>query len=579
MKASDLIALKLSEYSDYIFSGQGGSVVHILDSLHRREGIKVIPSQNEQGASLAADAYSRTSGKLGIVVTTSGPGTINALQGLACSYYDSIPALYISGAPVTGLLKKNKKLRQLGFQEMAIQEIVSSFTKYSTRITDVKKIFYEIEKCVFLAKEGRPGPCIIDLPDDIQRMETNADEQEIFKPEVKKLTIDSTKVEKVIKMVKESKRPIFIIGNGIKISESEKNVKELLKTSKVPYAPTWATYDMFKTDDLQNVGGFGVYATRHGNFAIQNSDLLVILGSRMNGTLLGGNAKLFAPKAKKILIDIDPAELNEENGLKIDLKINCDIKEFLNILNNKGIQWQLNQGWLDKIIKLKKKYPIVQEEYFNQKRLVNPYVFFDTLSKYTSENDIIIPDASANLVWAYQAYKISKKQQIFTALNHSPMGYSVAAALGACFGSPKNNIIAIIGDGSMQMNIQELENIKSLKLPIKIFLINNSGYGMVKQTCDTWLDSRYVGCDEKSGLSLPDFQKVSKSYGIECTEINNHNDLKEKIEQALNHKGPLLCDVKLDPNQKIIPKVKAGSSLHNMLPALDNEEIKSNMSN
>ena len=225
MKASDLIALKLSEYSDYVFSGQGGSVVHILDSLHRREGIKVIPSQNEQGASLAADGYSRTSGKLGIVVTTSGPGTINALQGLACSYYDSIPALYISGAPVTGLLKKNKKLRQLGFQEMEIQEIVSSFTKYSTRITDVKKIFYEIEKCVFLAKEGRPGPCMIDLPDDIQRMETKADQQEIFKPEVKKLIIDSNKIEKIIEMVKESKRPIFIIGNGIKISESKKNVE------------------------------------------------------------------------------------------------------------------------------------------------------------------------------------------------------------------------------------------------------------------------------------------------------------------------------------------------------------------
>ena len=577
MKASDLIALKLSEYSDYVFSGQGGSVVHILDSLNRRDGIKVIPSQNEQGASLAADAYSRTSGKLGIVVTTSGPGAINALQGLACSYYDSIPALYVSGAPVRGALKKNKKLRQLGFQEMEIQEIVSSFTKYSTRITDVKKIFYEVEKCVFLAKEGRPGPCMIDLPDDIQRMETSADEQEIFKPEVKKLTIDSTKVEKVIKMVKESKRPIFIIGNGIKISESKKNVEELLKISKVPYAPTWATFDMFKTDDPQNIGGFGVYATRHGNFAIQNSDLLVILGSRMSGTLIGSNPKLFAPKAKKIQIDIDPAELNEENGLKIDLKINCDIKEFLNILNNKDVKWQLNHSWLDKIKELKKKYPIIQAEYFNQKKLVNPYIFFDTLSNYTSENDIIIPDASANLVWAYQAYKVSKKQKIFTALNHSPMGYSVAAAIGAYLGSPKNNIIAIIGDGAMQMNIQELENIKSLKLPIKIFLINNGGYGMVKQTIDTWLDSRYVGCDENSGLSLPDFQKVSKSYGIECTEINNHNDLKEKIEQTLNYKGPLLCDVKLDPNEKIIPKVKSGSPIHNMLPALDDDEIKSNM--
>jgi acetolactate synthase-1/2/3 large subunit len=577
MKASDLIALKLSEYSDYVFSGQGGSVVHILDSLYKREDIKIIPSQNEQGASLAADAYSRTSGKLGIVVTTSGPGTINALQGLACSYYDSIPALYFSGAPVLNAIKKSKKLRQLGFQEMEIQEIVKSFTKYSTRITDVKKIYYEIEKCVFLAKSGRPGPCLIDLPDDIQRMETNLEEQEIFKPQEAEIILDSKKIETVCGMIESSKKPIFIIGNGVKISDSKKEMDKLLKITNIPYATTWAATDMFKTDDPRNVGSFGVYATRHGNFSIQNSDLLIILGSRLNTSLIGSNAKLFAPKAKKVLIDIDPAELKEENHLKIDLKLNCDVKDFINVLNNKKIKWKLNQEWLNKINNFKKKYPIVQENYFEQKENVNPYVFFDTLSNYTSEDDIIIPDASANLVWAYQAYKVSKKQKMFTALNHSPMGYSVAASIGASLGSPKNNIIAIIGDGSMQMNIQELENIKSLNLPIKIFLINNKGYGMVKQTIDTWLGGKYVGCDEKSGLSLPDFQKVSKSYGISCAEINNHNDLKEKIEYTLNFKGPILCDVKLDSGEKIIPKLKAGSPIHDMLPALEDSEIKSNM--
>jgi len=577
VKASDLIALKLSQYSDYVFNGQGGSVIHILDSLYKRKDIKLIPAQNEQGASLAADAYSRTSGKLGIVITTSGPGTINALQGLACSYYDSIPVLYFSGAPVRGVLKKSKKLRQLGFQEMEIQEIVKSFTKYSTRIVDVKKIYYEIEKCIFLARNGRPGPCLIDLPDDIQRMETSADEQEIFNPESTKLNLDSNKVEEVCKMIETSKKPAFIIGNGIKVSEAKKNLDELLKMTNIPYAPTWATFDMFRTNDPKNIGSFGVYATRYGNFAIQNSDLLIVLGSRLNTSLIGSNAKLFAPNAKKILVDIDPAELNEENGLKIDLKINCDVKDFITVLNNKKVNWKLNQSWLDKIRDLKKKYPIVKDEYFNQKKSVNPYIFFDTLSDYTSEHDIIIPDASANLVWTYQAYKVSKQQKIFTALNHSPMGYSVAAAIGASLGSPKKNVIAIIGDGSMQMNIQELENIKSLKLPIKIFLINNKGYGMVKQTIDTWLDSKYVGCDEKSGLSLPDFQKVSKSYGIDCTEINNHNDLKEKIEYVLNYKGPLLCDVKLDPNEKIVPKTKAGNPIHKMLPALDEDEIQSNM--
>ena len=577
MKASDLIALKLSQYTDYVFSGQGGSVVHILDSLYKRKDITLIPSQNEQGASLAADAYTRTSGKLGVVVTTSGPGTINALQGLACSYYDSIPALYFSGAPVREALKKSKQLRQLGFQEMEIKEIVKSFTKYSTRIIDVKKIYYEIEKCIFLARNGRSGPCLIDLPDDIQRMETSEEEQEIFEPNNTKLILDTTKVNESAKMIKAAKRPLFIIGNGVKISKAKKSIEKLLKKTNIPYAPTWATIDMFKTDDPKNIGSFGVYATRHGNFVIQNSDLLIVLGSRLNTSLIGSNAKLFAPNARKILVDIDPAELNEENGLKIDLKINCDVGDFIETLISQEIGWELNQSWFDKIQDLKNKYPIVKEEYFNQKKNVNPYVFFETLSKYTLENDIIIPDASANLVWTYQAYKVSKKQKIFTALNHSPMGYSVAAAIGASLGSPKNNVIAVIGDGSMQMNIQELENIKSLNLPIKIFLINNKGYGMVKQTIDTWLGGKYAGCDAESGLSLPDFQKVTKSYGIDCIEINNHNDLKEKIEYTLNYKGSLLCDVKLDPNEKIIPKVKAGSPIHKMLPALDEEEVKSNM--
>jgi acetolactate synthase-1/2/3 large subunit len=577
MKASDLIAEKISQYTDFVFSGQGGSVIHLLDSLYKRKDVKLIPSQNEQGASLAADAYTRTSGKLGVVVTTSGPGTINALQGLACSYYDSIPALYISGAPVTGNIKKNKDLRQLGFQEMEIEKIVKSFSKYSTRITNVSDIIYEIEKCVYLAKNGRPGPCVIDLPDDIQRTETELKDQKKFIPQNVKLILNFKKVDEAQKMIEQSKRPVFVIGNGVKISKSKKNIDKLLERTGIPFAPTWATFDMFKSEDPKNVGSFGVYATRYGNFSIYNADLLIILGSQLNPSLIGSSANFFAPNAKKILVDIDKAQLNEENKVKIDLKINCDVKDFIDELNKREIKWELNNSWFEKIKNLKKKYPIIQEDYFKQKKNVNPYVFFDTLSDHTSENDIIIPDASANLVWTYQAYKVSKNQKIFTALNHSPMGYSVAAAIGASLGSPESNVIAIIGDGSMQMNIQELENIKSLKLPIKIFLINNKGYGMVKQTIDTWLDSKYVGCDETSGLSLPNFQNVTKAYGINCTEINNHNDMKEKIEITLKSPGPILCDVKLDPNEKIIPKTKAGSPLHKMLPALEEKEIQSNI--
>ena len=577
MKASDLIANKIEKITDHVFSGQGGFVIHIMDSLSKKKKLTIVPSQNEQGASLAADAYYRVSGKLGVVVVTSGPGAINSLQGLACSYYDSIPSLYITGAPVTKALKKNQNLRQLGFQEMEIKEMVSSFTKYAVRITDVKKISYEIDKCIYLSQTGRPGPCLIDLPDDIQRMDIKLSEQKKFHSFKSKTFINKKYITKTSEMIKKSKKPIFIIGHGVKISKNIPGIKRLIKNTGIPYAPTWAMAEYFDLNDKKNIGSFGVYATRYGNFSIQSSDLLVILGSRMSGPLIGGNPKLFAPNAKKIQVDIDGAELKEENGINIDLKINCDVKNFIDLLNKKKIRWKHNRNWFNKIENLKNKYPIIQESYYRQRNKVNPYVFFNKLSEIASSNEIIIPDASANLVWAYQAFVPKKNQKIFTALNHSPMGYSVAAAIGASMASKNSQAIAIIGDGSMQMNIQELENIKAHNLPIKIFVINNNGYGMIKQTINTWMKGKYVGCDLKSGLSLPDFKKVSNAYGIQSTEINNHNDLHEKIEYVLKFKGPIVCDVQLEHDQQIIPKVKSGSPIHDMLPSLDEEEIISNL--
>ena len=572
MKASDYIAKKLSQYTDHVFSGQGGSVVHILDSLSKTKNIRIIPSQNEQGASLAADAYYRTCGKIGVVIATSGPGILNTLQGMACSYYDSIPSLYISGAPVLNSIKKNKKLRQLGFQEMEVMDLVKSITKYSTRISSTKDINYEIEKCIHIAKEGRPGPTLIDLPDDIQRMEVVDRIQKSFKPKANNIKkIDISKIEKYIK---NSRRPIIIIGNGVKISGSEKKLFNLINKYKIPYTLTWATADFHNSSDELNVGSFGNYATRHGNFAIQNSDLLIILGCRMNGTQIGSNPKIFAPKAKKILIDIDPAELKEENGLKINYKINSDLKIFTNNFANYAQKFKIDKKWYVAIKDWKKNYPIINEKMYKENNNVNPYIFFDKLSNACKENDIIIPDASANLVWCFQSFKPKKNQKIFTALNHSPMGYSIAASIGASLGAPNKKTIAIIGDGSVQMNIQEIENIKNMNLPIKIFIINNQGYGMVKQTIDTWLNKNYVGCDKSSGLSMPNFQKVFQAYGIETCEINNHNDLLEKIEYVMNCTQPIMCDVKVNPDARITPKLKPGSPLHDMLPSLPSDEVK-----
>lgn len=578
MKCSDIIAKKIESISDFAFTGQGGSVVHLLDSLKKVSKVKIIPSQNEQGASMAADAYTRATEKIGVVIATSGPGILNTLQGMACSYYDSIPSLYISGAPVTSALKKNKKIRQVGFQEMDIPDIVKSFCKYVVRIIDPKDIIYEIDKALDIAKSGRPGPVVIDLPDDIQRMDINENELKKYDFKIKEesLKLDESKFDEFLSLLKKSKRPLFIFGNGIKISKTENLCEEIVNKFNIPYSPTWASFDLFNSDDKLNVGSFGMYASRHGNFSVQNCDLLIILGSRLNGTLTGSKKNLFSSNSKKIHVDIDKYELDLGDGFEVDVKFNSDVKIFLKKLLNTNIELNNFENWVNQTNSLKEKYPIVKEEYKNQTKNVNPYLFFEKLSELTKKGDIIIPDASANLVWTYQAYKSKKNQKIFTALNHSPMGYSVAAAIGPAL-TTKNNVIAIIGDGSMQMNIQEIENIKAHNLNVKIFVINNFGYGMVKQTIDTWLDGNYVGCDPSSGLSLPDFSKVFESYGIKTLKIHNHNEMHEVIGNCLNSSGPTMCEVFLDEKQRIIPKTKAGSLLYDMLPKISDEEIETNL--
>jgi len=574
MKCSDFIAKKISNYSNHVFSGQGGSVVHILDSFCRVKRIKIIPSQNEQGASLAADAYYRTTGKIGVVVATSGPGILNAFQGMACSYYDSIPVLYISGAPVISNLKKNKKLRQLGFQEMEIKDMVSSMTKYSVRITHTDQVNYEIEKCISMAMSGRPGPVLIDLPDDIQRQNLDLKKQKKFYQKNNNYKISSSQLTKLKNLIKNSRRPLMILGNGVKISKCSSAFKKIINKFKIPFSTTWATTDLFDINSPLNVGSFGVYATRHGNFAVQNSDLLIIFGSRLNGTQIG-TPNLFSPNSKKIMIDIDENELNEENKVKIDLKLNLDISDFVKngVLDNFK-KLKISNNWRHAIQEWKTKYPIINKNFYKEKKFSNPYIFFDKLSKHVKKNDILIPDTSANLVWFYQAFKPKIGQKIFTALNHSPMGYSIAAAIGASLGSKINqNVIASIGDGSVQMNIQEIENIKNFNLPIKIFIIDNSGYGMVKQTIDTWLSKNYVGCDKNSGLSIPNFLDIFKAYGIKSVEIKNNKEIDKKLKYVMNYNGSIMCNVKINANARIVPKMKAGDSLDDMIPRLSKVEI------
>ena len=575
MKLSDYIAEFLSKITDSVFVGQGGNIIHVLDSLGKRKDIEVIPSQNEQGASIAADAYSRLTNKIGVTAATSGPGMLNLMQGMACSFFDSIPTFHFSGAVVTGQLRKNKKIRQIGFQEMEVVDLVKPITKYAVLLKDKDKIRYELEKMFYLAHEGRPGPVLMDLPDDLQRAEIDPKKLISFNPpkfKSKKIKFD----KKLISLISKAKRPLIILGHGINLSNTKKDVEEFIKNTGIPFAPSWGTIDLFPYKNKLNAGTFGVAATRYGNFAVQNSDLLISLGCRLNTQITGSNIKSFAPNAKKIVVDIDENEFKKNNGLKIDLKINLDLKIFLKRAISL-IKKKKNYGpWIKKFKEWKKKYPVIKSEYFSQANNNNAYVFMKKLSDKTGKNDILIPDASANLIWAMQSFQ-TKGQRVFTALNHSPMGYSMPATIGAHLADKSKNIICTIGDGSMQMNIQELATVAHFKFPVKIFVINNNGYGLIKQTQDTWLDSRRVGVDESSGLAMPDLQKIAKAYKIETIEINNHNELDEKVDYVLRSKKPILCDVKISENQKVIPKLEFGRAIHDLSPRLSEEELQSNM--
>ena len=575
MKLSDYIAEFLAKITDSVFVGQGGNIIHVLDSLGKRKDIKVIPSQNEQGASIAADAYSRFNDKIGVTAATSGPGMINLMQGMACSFFDSIPTFHFSGAVVTSQLRKNKKIRQIGFQEMEVVDLVKPITKYAVLLKDKNNIRYELEKMLYLSREGRPGPVLMDLPDDLQRAEINPKKLKSFK--IPKLKIKKIKFEKkFLELIKKAKKPLFILGHGINLSNTKNEVKKLINKSGIPFAPSWATIDMFPYNNKFNAGTFGVAATRYGNFAIQNADLLISLGCRLSTQITGSNVKSFAPKAKKIVIDIDANEFKKNNGLKIDLKINLDLKYFFKKITPLFKKQNNYQRWINQFQVWKDRYPVVKPEYYNQSKNSNAYVFMKKLSEKTGKNDVLIPDASANLIWAMQAFQLNG-QKLFTALNHSPMGYSMAATVGAYLADKSKNVICTIGDGSMQMNIQELATIAHFNFPVKIFVLNNGGYGLIKQTQDTWLDSRRVGVDESSGLAMPNLKKISKAYKIETVKINNHNYLDEKLDYVLKSKKPIVCEVIVDEKQKVIPKLEFGRAIHDLSPRLKKEELESNI--
>jgi len=583
MKLSDYVAEFLANQGiKHAFVITGGCIVHTIDSIDKRNDIEYIPVQHEQAGAIAADCYSRVTQNLGLAMATSGPGATNLLTGVLCSFYDSVPTIIITGQVPSSQLKRESRSRQIGFQETDVVSIYRTATKYCCIIDDPNKIRYELEKAVYLAKSGRPGPVLLDICDDVQRADINPSELESYS--VPKSSNNPSKlvqeVEELIELIEASNRPIVILGGGIRLGGAIADAINFVEKLGIPVAPTWAGMDFMPYSNSLCVGSFGVSSERAGNFAVQNSDLIITIGTRLDTHETGPDLSTFGREAKIVMLDIDESELGkfDSKGLTIDLPICADVRHFFQIINPMlyNLKKKNIKPWLERIEVWKNKYPICHLEYYKQENCVNPYVFMEELSNQLKGNEIIVTDCGANLIWTMQGFRVKKDQRLISAFNNSPMGYSVPASIGACFGS-EQPVFCITGDGGLQMNIQELATINNNNLPIKIFVMNNHGYGIIKNTLVTWLESNYNASGPESGVPDPDFERIANAYGIVSCKINNHEELPHKIKETLEHDGPILCNVQILSEQAMIPKLTYGNPIEDSEPLLSRQELRENM--
>ena len=582
--AEYILKFLISKNVNNVFLITGGAISFVVDAFSRNKKIKYTCVAHEQAAAMMADAYSRVSKGFGATMVTSGPGAQNLITGIACSWFDSVPVIHISGQvnsfELSSTNKTTKKVRQVGFQETDIVSIVRPITKFAYQLKKPSEIKYALEKAFYLSNEGRPGPVLIDIPMNFQREKINPKKIKSFVvPKIKFNKKTLYQINKIKSLIEKSKRPILILGGGIRMSKAMHEVEKFLKKVDMPIVTTWSGLDTIDYKNKNYIGSIGVYGSRAANFAVQNSDLIINFGSRLDTRITGGKPGTFAREAKIVSIDIDKHELNKRRGLDIYLKINQDLNFFLSIfdLKSKEFKFSASYEWKKMCREWKLKYPNVQSIYYKQKNYVNPYCFIEILSNKLNKKDIIIADDGGHLTWTMQAFKVKKGQRVFSAFGNSPMGYAFPAALGAAIAEKNKRVICIDGDGSIQINIQELQTMVANKLPVKLFVINNSGYGIIKQFQELYLEKRYEASIPSKGVTNPDFKKISNAYGINYSEIKSNKEIGKVLDKILNSKKPEFINVIINQNHKIIPKLQFGKPIEDISPLLPRSEFKKNM--
>ncbi|HET6884332.1 MAG TPA: thiamine pyrophosphate-binding protein [Pirellulales bacterium] len=581
MKLSDYVAAFLAKQGvRHVFAISGGASLHLIHSIAETDGVSFVCPMHEQAAAMAADGYARVTGNLGAAIATSGPGATNLLTGVACAYYDSVPTIFITGQVSTFRAKGDTGVRQIGFQETDTIDIFRPVTKYAVQVDRPERIRFELEKAVHMARAGRPGPVLIDIPDDIQRAAVEP-EALIGYPPSEPTSAPTGLSDTVLQcrdLILAARRPVVVLGWGVRLAGAAELAVKVIERLGLPVAPTWAMADLLPADHPLAIGTFGTHGTRHANFAVQNADLILSVGSRLDTKATGSPPATFAREARKVVVDVDVNELNKFSrfGLTIDLAVAADAHQFFASLLAVAERGPQTDKWLNQIREWKRRWPVCPDEWHRQ-RDVNPYVFVKALANECREGEIIFLDTGCTLAWCMQAFDFKAGQRLFHDWNNTAMGWALPASVGASFAKPGRPIVCVTGDGSLQMNIQELATVARHKLPIKLFLLNNHGHSMIQQTQDQWLGSRYFASSVEGGLADPDYVAIAEAYGFRTVSLSRNADLAQGVAAVMRCEGPVFCHVDVPPQHRVIPQVKFGRPNEDPEPLLPRREFFQNM--
>jgi acetolactate synthase-1/2/3 large subunit len=594
IKLSHYVAGKLADWGvRHVFLIPGGGAMHLNDSFARETRIRYLCSHHEQASAMAAECYARVTGKPGVVNVTTGPGGINALNGVFGAWTDSVPMLVVSGQVKRATcmsVRGTKQLRQLGDQEADIVRMAGAITKYAVLVDDPESIRYHLERAWFLAAAGRPGPCWIDIPVDVQSARIDEGCLRGYDPLEDTFQWDSARIEErcaqVIRRLANAERPVLLAGSGIRAAQALQEFRDVAQRLGVPVTTAW-THDLIGSDDPLFCGRPGTIGERAGNFTVQNADALLVLGSRLNIRQVSYNWSSFARQAFKMQVDVDAAELDKPT-VRPDLPIHCDVKVFLSEmrrqLSGSGYVASRHAAWLTWCRERMEKYPVVLEKHRKPGPPLNPYYFVEQLFGALADDDVVVCGNAAACIVPYQAGRLKAGQRLISNSGSASMGYELPAAVGAAVAREGKRVICLAGDGSIQLNIQELQTVVHHKLQVKVFVLDNGGYLSMRQTQANFF-GKLVGESPATGVSFPDPAKLAAAYGIPASRIESDRDF-ARIAEALDAPGPVVCHVRLDPAQEFEPRLKSrqlpdgtlvSPNLEDMYPFLSPEELESNL--